>query len=97
MRAESDSTSGRVTLETVHKTPKGSLYLSTVEDFLKSRQAAARKGKVHLIVTSPPFPLNRKKSYGNLQGEEYLELYRRIQGRALANRGKEKKDEKIEK
>lgn len=28
-------------------------------------------GKVQLIFTSPPFPLNRKKKYGNLQGESY--------------------------
>lgn len=30
-------------------------------------------GKVQLIFTSPPFPLNRKKSYGNLTGEEYID------------------------
>jgi site-specific DNA-methyltransferase (cytosine-N4-specific) len=30
------------------------------------------KGKVQLIFTSPPFPLNRKKKYGNLSGEAYL-------------------------
>src|SRR5690606_29409967 len=30
------------------------------------------KGKVQLILTSPPFPLNNKKSYGNLSGDEYL-------------------------
>lgn len=29
-------------------------------------------GKVQLVFTSPPFPLNRKKSYGNLSGEEYI-------------------------
>jgi len=29
------------------------------------------KGKVDLILTSPPFPLNKKKKYGNEQGEEY--------------------------
>ncbi|HEX5714798.1 MAG TPA: site-specific DNA-methyltransferase [Thermoanaerobaculia bacterium] len=28
--------------------------------------------KVDLIFTSPPFPLNRKKRYGNLQGEAYI-------------------------
>lgn len=31
------------------------------------------KGKVQLIFTSPPFPLNRKKRYGNKIGEEYIE------------------------
>ena len=28
-------------------------------------------GKIQLILTSPPFPLNRAKKYGNLQGDEY--------------------------
>ena len=40
---------------------------------------------------------SRLRSKPEGEGEEYLELYRRIQGRALANRGKEKKDKKIEK
>jgi site-specific DNA-methyltransferase (cytosine-N4-specific) len=31
------------------------------------------KGKVQLVFTSPPFPLNRVKRYGNLEGEEYKE------------------------
>jgi site-specific DNA-methyltransferase (cytosine-N4-specific) len=31
------------------------------------------KGKVQLILTSPPFPLNNKKQYGNLVGQEYLD------------------------
>ena len=30
-------------------------------------------GKVQLIFTSPPFPLNRKKNYGNLNGDEYID------------------------
>jgi len=30
------------------------------------------RGKVQLIFTSPPFPLNRKKQYGNKQGEAYV-------------------------
>jgi site-specific DNA-methyltransferase (cytosine-N4-specific) len=29
------------------------------------------KGKVQLVFTSPPFPLNRKKKYDNLQGDAY--------------------------
>jgi hypothetical protein len=40
---------------------------------------------------------SRLRSKPEAEGEEYLELYQRIQGRALANRGKEKKDKKIEK
>jgi DNA methylase len=51
-------------------TPMGGSYLGLAEDVL--RQDLARyKGKVSLILTSPPFPLNRKKRYGNLTGEEY--------------------------
>jgi site-specific DNA-methyltransferase (cytosine-N4-specific) len=30
------------------------------------------RGNVDLIFTSPPFPLNRKKKYGNLEGSEYI-------------------------
>jgi DNA modification methylase len=32
----------------------------------------ALKGKVQLVFTSPPFPLNSKKRYGNLSGLAYL-------------------------
>jgi len=38
---------------------------------LSSPSAKRYKGKVRLIFTSPPFPLNRKKAYGNFQGSEY--------------------------
>ena len=43
------------------------------EDLLSSAHAKRYKGKVDLIFTSPPFPLNRKKKYGNLRGEAYIE------------------------
>lgn len=33
------------------------------------------KGKVNLILTSPPYPLNQKKQYGNLQGEAYRKWF----------------------
>ena len=33
------------------------------------------KAKVQLILTSPPFPLNNKKKYGNLSGDEYLKWF----------------------
>lgn len=49
------------------------MYQSRVEDFLVSGLGSALKRDVQLIFTSPPFPLNRKKKYGNLVGEEYLE------------------------
>lgn len=43
-----------------------------IEEFLTSNEARKYGGKVALIFTSPPFPLNRKKKYGNHQGDEYL-------------------------
>lgn len=47
------------------------MYRGYAEDVLRSGVSARYRGKVNLIFTSPPFPLNRKKKYGNHQGEEY--------------------------
>lgn len=59
-------------IKPVYKTSWGAMYQGDCEDVLKSYPIIRRKGKVQLILTSPPFPLNRKKKYGNLTGEEYL-------------------------
>lgn len=59
-------------LEIGYKTGLGKMYVCKVEDFLLSREGKAARGKVQLILTSPPFPLNRKKKYGNQQGEEFM-------------------------
>jgi DNA modification methylase len=61
-----------------YRTGAGIAYHSTVESFLASAQAARLRGKVALILTSPPFPLNRKKRYGNLQGQDYLSWLERL-------------------
>lgn len=45
----------------------------SAEAVLTSPFARKYLRKVQLIFTSPPFPLNRKKKYGNLQGEAYVE------------------------
>ncbi|MEJ0065258.1 MAG: hypothetical protein WDM85_07240 [Caulobacteraceae bacterium] len=57
---------------TVYETAKGKLVNSRIEDFLKGREGKALRGKVNLIVTSPPFPLLTQKKYGNETGKEYL-------------------------
>jgi DNA modification methylase len=44
-----------------------------IEDALTSAHLRKLRGRVNLIFTSPPFPLIRKKSYGNRSGEDYLE------------------------
>ncbi|MFN8495695.1 MAG: site-specific DNA-methyltransferase [Caldilineaceae bacterium] len=43
------------------------------EELLSGELGNQLKGKVQLIFTSPPFPLNAKKQYGNLQGDEYVQ------------------------
>lgn len=56
----------------IHKTKNGAFYHGdSVEELKSGKLAKNLKGKVNLILTSPPFPLNLKKSYGNLQGEDY--------------------------
>ena len=55
-----------------YNTPLGSMYQGKSEDVLENHLLPKIQGEVDLILTSPPFPLNRKKSYGNLQGEEYV-------------------------
>ena len=41
------------------------------EEALASELLSPYRGQAQLIFTSPPFPLNRKKKYGNHTGEEY--------------------------
>lgn len=60
-------------MRVVYKTKLGIFYKGKIEEALESSKFNKYKGKVSLIFTSPPFPLNRKKKYGNLQGEEYVE------------------------
>jgi DNA modification methylase len=54
-----------------YRTRRGVCLHGHAEDVLKSKLAKPFVGKVDLIFTSPPFPLNRKKKYDNHQGEEY--------------------------
>jgi len=42
------------------------------DEILADGSLARFEGKVNLIFTSPPFPLNRKKRYGNVSGEAYI-------------------------
>ena len=63
--------SGAEALPIVYETTRGRMLQGTIEAFLASEEVAQYRGKVQLIFTSPPFPLNRKKRYGNLRGDEY--------------------------
>lgn len=55
-----------------YRTNLGAMFQGKAEDFFISPYANEHRGNVQLIFTSPPFPLNRKKKYGNLQGEAYI-------------------------
>ena len=53
-----------------HGTELGDYLIGDSQDILSTKLNDDLEGRVQLILTSPPFPLNNKKSYGNLQGEE---------------------------
>ena len=54
------------------KTEFGKCYHADVKDLLVRKSFQKHKGRINLILTSPPFPLNRKKKYGNLNGPKYI-------------------------
>lgn len=73
-----------------YATDWGQYWAARIEDWLDSGVGKAHRGSVDLVFTSPPFPLRRKKSYGNLQGREYLAWLREVAvglGDLLAERG----------
>src|SRR5262249_17397681 len=57
----------------IYSAEHGAIYCCSAESFLESSIAKKYEGKVQLLFTSPPFPLNRKKRYGNLHGQSYVE------------------------
>lgn len=58
-----------------YETLYGKLFIGDSYKELKSGSFDEYKGKVNLIITSPPFPLNNKKKYGNLKGAEYKDWF----------------------
>lgn len=57
----------------MYRTDLGAIYACKLEEFLASPAGEAARGQVQMVFTSPPFPLNRKKRYGNEVGEAYVE------------------------
>lgn len=55
-----------------YRTNYGCCFQGDIEILLKSEEFDRYKKRVSLIFTSPPFPLNRKKKYGNLNGTQYV-------------------------
>lgn len=57
-----------------YSTSLGFCLKGLAEEVLNAQDTAfCLEKQVDLIFTSPPFPLNRKKKYGNLQGDAYVE------------------------
>lgn len=54
-------------------TRRGVMYRASSEILRSGELRRKYRHRVQLIFTSPPFPLNTKKAYGNLQGNEYVE------------------------
>jgi len=65
-------------IKKAYQTKLGTCLHGNVEDILKDKSFQKYKGKVNLIFTSPPFPLNRKKKYGNLNGKKYVDWLTKI-------------------
>ena len=59
----------------LYKTSYGKLLVGDSIEIAKTYLNWYYKGKFQLIITSPPFPLNAKKKYGNKQGSEYLDWF----------------------
>ncbi|MGD2180694.1 DNA methyltransferase [Lusitaniella coriacea] len=57
------------------RTKSGRYYVGKSENVLKTRPLQNYRSKINLIFTSPPFPLNSKKSYGNRRGSEYRDWF----------------------
>lgn len=61
-----------------YRTRLGSMLIGDIEEALDGRVFSQVRGRVTLIFTSPPFPLIRKKRYGNSSGTEYVDWLRRL-------------------
>jgi len=59
----------------LYKTNFGKLLIGDSIEISKKYLSRYYGKKFQLIITSPPFPLNAKKKYGNLQGKEYLDWF----------------------
>ena len=64
--------------EELYHTNLGQYLIGDSIDLIQNKILRYYRNKVNLLITSPPFPLNNKKKYGNLQGEAYLEWFRNL-------------------
>lgn len=55
----------------VYETALGRMFAGHAEEVLTRPALKSAMGQVQLLFTSPPFPLQREKKYGNLQGDAF--------------------------
>lgn len=66
------ATNGAKKYRLYHKTKLGQMIHGDSLEVLKNQE----EGSIDLIMTSPPFGLVRKKEYGNVPADEYVEWFR---------------------
>jgi site-specific DNA-methyltransferase (cytosine-N4-specific) len=71
--AEKDEPKPQRTVKQSYQTSHGRMLLGRIENALEQEPLRSLQGKVNLIITSPPFPLVRKKKYGNENGSAYID------------------------
>jgi len=62
---------GHPPIRRAYRTSHGELFVGQAEHALPSAALEPWRGKVQLVFTSPPFPLQREKKYGNRTGAEF--------------------------
>lgn len=65
-------TANNPTARLFHETAQGRIYLGDALDVLRNTQESS----IDLIMTSPPFGLVRKKEYGNVEADQYLDWFK---------------------
>lgn len=63
---------GRPPSNVAYATQWGRMLHGKSDEILGDGSLTRFEGKINLIFTSPPFPLNRKKRYGNETGDSYI-------------------------
>lgn len=61
-------------MEIAYRTAYGIFFKGNTQELRRDHIDSISNQGVNLIFTSPPFPLKRKKKYGNLNGTEYIDL-----------------------
>ena len=59
----------------MHRTDLGEYLVGDSFKIIDSYISKKYKNKIQLILTSPPYPLNSPREYGNLKGREYIEFF----------------------